>query len=383
MRVLFTLHDNNVADAGGMGVTVGLSEVYERLGHSAECLSFGDLPGFLPFGVKALVFPAFAAARLRRTAADVVDASCGDAWVWSSLRGRGRRTAAPLLVTRSHGLVHIADIARRQEAERGGIDLSWKYPLYWGGYRLWEVANSFRRADLCLFLNDHERDFAVESFGIPQSRTRVVDNGIPDGLLGLPLEPPPDPARDFRIAHVGSYLPLKGVRYAVAALERVFSRHPQASASFIGAGCEPERVLRDFSPEHRSRVTVKRGFRRQEMPGLLRGHAAAISATLKEGFPLGTLEAMACSLTVVTAATPGPLQYVRDGENGLVVGRADGAALASGIERLIADPELLGRLRSAAHATAQGYTWDRVGRETLGLYEEALEHRASATPQSP
>lgn len=380
MKILFTLHDEITPDAGGMGVTAGLAKVYRESGHEVESLSFGQLPQRLPFRAKALLFPEFAAWYLSRTDAEVVDAANGDAWVFGHLRRRLRGAQRPLLVSRSHGIVHTADLARREEAARGGLELSWKYPLYWGGWRLKEVADSFRLADLCLFLNDHEHAFAVERLGVAAERAHVVDNGIPDDLLGLPLElgTEEDPVR---IAHIGSYLPLKGVRYAAAALNEILERWPDVTVSFLGPGCRPERVLADFPRAVHRRIAVVPKYRREELRDLLAGHSAVVTATLKEGFPLGLLEAMACGLTVVTAATPGPLQYVRDGDNGLVVPRADAPAMAAALERLIADPPLLRRLRESAHATAQRYSWKRIAPETLRLYEEAMASRASVPPR--
>jgi glycosyltransferase involved in cell wall biosynthesis len=374
MKVLFTLHDEVTPDAGGMGVTAGLARVYRELGHEVESLSFGGLPRRLPFRAKALLFPEFAAWYMTRTDADVIDAANGDAWAFGHLRRRLRGARRPLLVTRSHGIVHTADVARREEAARGGIELSWKYPLYWGGWKLKEVADSLRLADLCLFLNVDEYAYAIEHLGVAEDRARIVDNGIPEDLLGLPLNlgAENDPVR---IAHIGSYLPLKGVRYAAAALTEVLERHPEVSVSFLGPGCAPERVLADFPAGVHPRVAVVSKYRREELPDLLAGHAVVVSATLKEGFGLGILEGMACGLTTVTADASGPLQYVREEENGLVVPRADAAAIAAALERLIADPPLLRRLRESAHATAQRYSWKRIAPETLDLYAEALERR--------
>jgi glycosyltransferase involved in cell wall biosynthesis len=376
MKVLFTLHDEVTPDAGGMGVTAGLARVYRELGHEVDSLSFGQLPGPLPFRAKALLFPEFAAWYMSRTDADVIDAANGDAWVFGHLRRRLRGARRPLLVTRSHGIVHTADIARRAEAARGGIDLSWKYPLYWGGWKLKEVADSLRLADLCLFLNVEERAYAIEELGVEEARTRVVDNGIPEDLIGLPLRlgAAEDPVR---IAHIGSYIPLKGVRYAAAALAEVLERHPEVSVSFLGPGCPPERVLADFPAAVHPRVKVVPRYRREELPALLAGHAVVVSATLKEGFGLGLLEGMACGLTAVTADAAGPLQFIRDGENGLVVPRADAPAIAAALERLVGDPPLLRRLRESAHTTAQRYSWKRIAPETLAFYEEAMASRAA------
>jgi glycosyltransferase involved in cell wall biosynthesis len=381
MKVLFTLHDEVTPDAGGMGVTAGLARVYRELGHEVDSLSFGQLPAKVPFRAKALLFPEFAAWYMSRTDAEVIDAANGDAWVFGHLRRHLRGARRPLLVTRSHGIVHTADVARRAEAARGGIDLSWKYPLYWGGWKLKEVADSLRLADLCLFLNVEEHDFAIEELRVDPARARIVDNGIPEDLLGLPLDLG-EPDEPVRIAHIGSYIPLKGVRYATAALGEVLERHPEVSVSFLGPGCPPQRVLADFPAAVQPRVKVVSRYRREELPGLLAGHAVVVSATLKEGFGLGILEGMACGLTAVSADAAGPLQYLREGENGLIVPRADAPAIAAALERLIADPPFLRRLREDAHATAQRYSWKRIAPETLDLYAEAMALRA-AVAQRP
>jgi len=375
MRILFTLHDDETPHAGGMGVASGLATVYRASGHDVRFLTFGDMSQRLPFRVKYLLFPEFSAWRLFSAAADVIDASCGDAWLWARLRRPHKEGPRPLLVTRSHGLLHIADQARRAEATRGGIDLSWKYPLYWGGPRLREVAASFRAADLCLFLNDYERDFAVGELGVTEERARIVDNGLPGFLLGLPFDKEAQPPQQFSVVHVGSYLPLKGVRYAVAAIETLFERYPQTRALFIGCGCSPDRVLGDFQPQNRARVRVEQNYRREQLADLLADQSVVLSATLKEGFPLGILEAMACGLPAVTAATPGPLQYVEDEVNGLIAPAADSEGLAAALERLIGEPSLHRRLRVAAYRTAQRYSWQRIGSETLTLYQQALGKR--------
>jgi glycosyltransferase involved in cell wall biosynthesis len=369
MKILFTLNDEFDPNAGGMGVTSGLLGAYRERGHDVACFSFADLPSALPFRGKSLFFPEFVAANLWRSRADVIDSAVGDGWLLAAA-ARRRRGSRPLLVARSHGLIHFADRARREEARRGGLELSWKYPLYWGGFRVWEATQALRLADLCLFLNDQEHEYAIAELGISPDRARIVDNGIPDVLRGLPLEdPPPSP---FRVVHIGSYLELKGVRYVARAMDSFLRRHPQAGITYLGTGCPPEQILADYSEELWPQIEVRPKYGRDQLPELLRGHSLVVTATLKEGFPLGTLEAMACGLAAISAATPGPLQYVRDGENGLVVPQADGAAIEAALERLIADPGLLYGLRQGAQETAQRYGWDRIADETLALYAEAL-----------
>jgi glycosyltransferase involved in cell wall biosynthesis len=145
--------------------------------------------------------------------------------------------------------------------------------------------------------------------------------------------------------------------------------------TFLGTQAGEEVVRSDFDPELRDRVTVIPTFRRADLPSLLEDHQIKLFPTTFEGFSVSLVEAMACGLAPVTTATPGPLEIVRDGVNGLLVPPRRSDALASALDRLIEDAALLDRLRAAAHETAQRYTWERIGGETLALYREYLEDR--------
>jgi glycosyltransferase involved in cell wall biosynthesis len=90
-----------------------------------------------------------------------------------------------------------------------------------------------------------------------------------------------------------------------------------------------------------------------------------------EGTPNALLEAMSCAAPpIVSDATAGALEYVSDGESGLVAPVNDAGALAAAMARLAADPALRARLGQAARlrvatpSFAEAVaTWERL----LGL----------------
>jgi glycosyltransferase involved in cell wall biosynthesis len=383
MRIVLTIHHPLEPDSGAAGTTLDLARAYEARGHEVDVLSHDDLPRRLPNRGREASFPLLVAAKLRRLCSrgriDVIDASTADAWLWGRLRrGFDRR---PVLVARSHGLEHAAHAQRLDDAAAGRLELSWRYPLYWGGLHLWEVGTSLRVSDLSLFLNGADREYAVSELGVEPAAAHVVHNAIADHFLGRTLEP----ARagdGLRIAHVGSYIQRKGIAYTSAALRAALERHPDLSVSFLGTGCSEAAVHRDFPPALRDRIVVHDRYRRQELPKLLDGHHVKLFPSLSEGFGKTVLEAMACGLAPIAADVPGPTEFIRDGENGILVEPRDAAALEQAIERLHADRALLGRLRTAAHATAQSYSWDRLAGERLRLYEGCLELRHASTPTS-
>lgn len=381
MRVFFTTHHELDVNTGAAGSMSALASAYRGRGHDVRVLSYSDMPSWLPWHVKTLCFPPYVALRLwhaiRTAGVDVIDTSTGDAWLWASVTSAFDGRARPLLVTRSHGLEHAWHRYNLAEERLGRTRLRWRYRAYHGGYRLWEVEQSLRAADLALFLNRDDLELAVSELGVDPDRAAVLANGIPDYLLGLPAPRPREPDDELRVAHIGTFLRRKGIEYGAEALGRVLSTGRSATLTLLGTRRSPEEVLSSFEPSVRSRIDVVPRFARTELPELLAGHHVVLFPTLSEGFGVGLLEAMACGLAPVSTTTAGPRAIVRDGVDGLLVPTRDSAALAAVLERLMADPDLLQRLRTSAHARAQGFGWERIATRTLELYEEALAARTA------
>lgn len=92
----------------------------------------------------------------------------------------------------------------------------------------------------------------------------------------------------------------------------------------------------------------------------------------QEPFGLVPLEAMAVGTPVVASGRGGSAEYLRDGENCLVVDPDAGAAAwAAAVRRLADDASLRGRLREAGLATAREHSQARFTERLSALVEEA------------
>ena len=109
------------------------------------------------------------------------------------------------------------------------------------------------------------------------------------------------------------------------------------------------------------------------MPALLRSADLLVHTTLYEPFGMAPLEAMACGTPVMAAAGGAHEDEVVDGATGVLVRPGRPAALAARIRHLLATPMLLqGYGIAAADRARSRYSWDRIGRETLAVYERSL-----------
>jgi len=372
MRILMSIHHQLDTNAGAPGVTLHLANALRRRGHAVDILSFDRMP--FPARLKGLLYPWFVTSFIAKQPwHDVLDLSSGDGWVLSTLPRAWLGTPAPVLIARSHGLEHVMHEARLEATRSSGQKLSWKYPIYHGGFRLWECRMSFLHADAALFLNDGHLQYAIERLGVHPDRAVRVRNGIADCFIErarslmthtLPIYSPSN------IAFIGRHSDMKGSRYLCRAMRAILAASPRSTFGVFGAMVDPNVVLAEYPPELRSRIFVVPSYRNEDLPRLLHGYHVLAFPSLSEGFATSPLEGMACGLVPVVAAAPGPMTYIENGRNGVVVPLRDADALEREIGSLLKDARRWHDLRSRALETAIEYTWDNVASDTEKIYEQ-------------
>jgi glycosyltransferase involved in cell wall biosynthesis len=379
VRVLLSLHHRLDPDAGAPGVTLALGEALAGAGCEVSYFAFDQaFPRSSDERVRRRVrFPSRLAAFLARRAGEVevIDAATGDAWLWATLRrpGAGERTA---LVTRAHGLEHVADERNRRAARKLGAPLSWKYSLYHGGLHLWEVRRSLVLADHCVLLNRFDLDYVRDRLGVPPEQTSVIPNGVGDHFHRAP--PPEDPGPGpVRLAFVGRWTTYKGKEAVAEAAMRLEQSGVAFSLSVLGAG-PPGAVLRDLPEEVWPRIRVTPAFANTDLPRLLAGHEVILFPSLSEGSSASLIEAMACGLAPVATAVGAAPDVVEQGRSGLLVEVGDTEGIARAVERLAADRAGLLEMRRRAQEVARTYRWSDVAARTLEVYERALATRSGA-----
>jgi glycosyltransferase-like protein len=95
--------------------------------------------------------------------------------------------------------------------------------------------------------------------------------------------------------------------------------------------------------------------------------------SVKEGWGLVVLEAMASGLPVIASDIEPLTEYLGDGENSLLVSPMDYEALAHGIIRLIENPELRDKLITNGRKTAEAYSWRKTALRHEGFYGGILK----------
>lgn len=99
-------------------------------------------------------------------------------------------------------------------------------------------------------------------------------------------------------------------------------------------------------------------------------HAADVLAfpSIKEGWGLVVLEALACELAVLASDLPVFREYLRPDQDALLVDPLDDTALAAGMLRLAQDDERRAGLAAAGPAVARRFSWEAAAQAHIDCY---------------
>ena len=191
-----------------------------------------------------------------------------------------------------------------------------------------------RRALGILTNSSAEVGLIARRFGLPEDRLRFVP------MHTTIAEPQAVAENDGSVLSIGRTL--RDLDALVAAARRV-------AAPFVVVAGAADRLPEPLP----ANVRVLRDVPLAESHALLRRAAVVAIPLLPAERSTGQVvlfEAMALGKPVVATRAVGTADYVRDGENGLLVEPGDAGALANAVERLLRNPDVAKRLAAAALA---------------------------------
>ena len=256
-------------------------------------------------------------------------------------------------------------------------------PLYKHG-ALARIASAVSRWQSCsIAISDAVRAHVVRHTHIPETKIERIYYGIkydvpqtvsragPSSLreeLGVPSE-----TRLITIvARLGAE---KGHRYAIEALSQILERIGNGRLLIVGhEDSVSEAGLRRVAQAHGVEDQVVFCGFRQDIRNVLGQSDLMVLPSLREGFGLVLLEAMAAGCPIVATNVGAIPEIVRDGETGLLVRPADAPALSRAITRLLSSPQLVGSfVRAARERLEEHFTANRMVQHTHSLYQRLLE----------
>jgi glycosyltransferase involved in cell wall biosynthesis len=218
-----------------------------------------------------------------------------------------------------------------------------------------------------------------ESLGYRDDRTRLIPNGFdlerfrPESAARARLRASLGiPADALVVGLLGRFHPMKDHANFLAALGRVLPGTPSLHAVLAGRGLVPgNAALMGLLPPGAERARVHLLGEVADVPGLAAGlDVLCLSSGDGEGFPNVVGEAMACEVPCVVTDSGDAAAVV--GDTGLVVPRADTAALAAALADMLGrSPEARAELgRAARRRVSERFSIASIAAQYEALYGE-------------
>ena len=223
-----------------------------------------------------------------------------------------------------------------------------------------------------------DRRLVIEHYSVPEEKIRTIYNGVDTGVFHPGVR---ESSADVRVElGIDRDAPLlvfasmdfegKGLRSILKALAA--AGRGDARLLVLGTGPVQRfgRLARRLGVDHR----VAFAGRRSDIERYYGAADLFLLPTAYEPFPNVNLEAMACGLPVMTTATAGGADLVREGENGYLVSSVHAVAeMTSCLDRHLSLPsERRELMAQRCCETAREMTVEKNVRQTLEMFEEVL-----------
>jgi glycosyltransferase involved in cell wall biosynthesis len=291
-----------------------------------------------------------------------------------------KRIQGVRLVSHSHGTSRSHHVPIRLKA--GSLVLD--YSSLGITYDMLREKSLWRSADRVLTVSQTLLRDIRDSYGIPQSRLRVVYNGAdinlfkPNGGASLPTSLRGLEGKKI-ILYVGHFGLRKGIFFLIRAMKLLKVEVPESHLVCVGGvpdwlgdddywGILRREIERNGVNED---VTLIDKVKNVDLPAYYRAASVFALPSYYETISKVTMEAMACGLPVVATNTGGIPELVDNGRTGLLVPYGSVNELASAIASMLQDESGSRRMGMEGRAKVeQDFTWEAVARRVKSVYDE-------------
>lgn len=235
-----------------------------------------------------------------------------------------------------------------------------------------------RRCQHIIIPSESMRDTLVNQYGLKNNYT-VIPTGIDieayKTASGEKIRHKRRWEKETVMISVGRLASEKNWPLLLHATAIILKKHPHFRFVLIGDG--PERKnLEALAKELgiRKNVTFTGSLPFSETPSYMKAANLFGFASVTETQGLATLEAMAAGLPVVAVDASGTRDILKHGQQGYLV-ENDAEALATGVIKLLANPERMQRFAEAAYKRAQSFNIESLTEKLLDVYEQAIREK--------
>lgn len=189
-----------------------------------------------------------------------------------------------------------------------------------------------------------------------------IDTKYIDGIKGAEK-------KDSKILYAGRLVPQKNVDLLIRALSIL--KNEKAELEIIGEGAEKP-LLEKLAGSLGIKKQVKflRPYKNhKDLIKSIKSATLLVLPSRRENFGIVPLEAMRCETVVISTATDGPKDYIKNGTNGFLTEIGNEKMLANKMQLLLDDKKLRRKFEASAKKTAGYYDWDKIVKRIAREYK--------------
>lgn len=229
-----------------------------------------------------------------------------------------------------------------------------------------------RRASAVTACSAFTLDDAVARFGLASGRGSVIFNGVslvPPGEDAPAVELPAPMGAAPYVLTLGRVVEKKGFDLLLAGYSAMDPGLRAADLVIAGTGAALEGLeARAEESGIGDRVHFVGRLTREQVAAAMAGARAFVMPSRLEPFGIVVLEGWRAGTAVVATVHGGPPEFVRDGEDGLLVDPFDTAAVADVLGRVLTDDVLRDRVAAGGLARVGAFAWPAIAEEYRAVY---------------
>ena len=199
-----------------------------------------------------------------------------------------------------------------------------------------------------------------------QTPIEVILNGFRTEHLSPPQEKEP-----YTFVQVGHLISQKRVDVTIRAFAKIVQSHPDARLTIIGHGSQREtleQLCQACGVAHK--VTFTGQIPNAQVLEHLSRSQFFIMPSVREGFGIVYIEAMACGCITVGTKGEGIADVIRNGENGFLVTPDAPEEIVSIAQDCLEHPSVAARIAMVGQQEARSLTWEVNVEQYIRLFEQ-------------
>jgi glycosyltransferase involved in cell wall biosynthesis len=217
----------------------------------------------------------------------------------------------------------------------------------------------FKRCNRIIAVSYYMKGLLID-LGVREEKITVIYNGVNKQSLAIGSE--------RRIVFIGALVKQKGVEILLKAFKEIKKTHPDVRLVVVGDGPEREN-LEEMSRLQRLKDVEFKGYV-DDLDTFFTANTVFVLPSIKEGFGITILEAMARGVPVAASKTGGIPELIVDGENGLFFTKDNSTSLTDAVRRIFDDEAQREKLIKGGWKTISKFTWNKTSEETEDVYKE-------------